>query len=329
MAMKKKYYTVEGEIIGERSEAGRINYGVDALGSVTSTMAGDSVQNTYAYKPYGALLSKTGTGADPSFLWVGTPGYRYTGRSHSDYYVRARHYDSTTGRWSTVDPLWPFQPQYGYPHPQFPDFFGLTSYYVGTRDPYDVSTSRFPGWNSMPKTDLGAEIWALVKKYTQDYYVIVPHAARNMLHYLGNSGSEFDIQVPDLLRGSIRTNIYYTKELLEAKAFVCRNLRSGNSLQFTSRFVSSVGLDMSDSLDWFLALGSFQVWGKGVATRCNNAVDMYFFFRVHDLYDWHAGAGILGGLIQDTMLLLLHYEGRAREYALNGVLGVHVEYTCE
>ncbi len=30
-----------------------------------------SEENTYQYKPYGGVLAKTGTAADPSFLWNG------------------------------------------------------------------------------------------------------------------------------------------------------------------------------------------------------------------------------------------------------------------
>lgn len=77
MALSKSYYTVGGEILGERTPiGGRVNYGVDALGSVTSTLVGDAVQNRYAYKPYGSELSRSGAGSDPSFRWVGSQGYR-------------------------------------------------------------------------------------------------------------------------------------------------------------------------------------------------------------------------------------------------------------
>ena len=110
------YYTVDGEIIGERTGSNTINYATDALGSVTGTLVGGQLQNTYAYKPYGALLAKTGTGADPKMGWVGTRGYRGTGRRQSDAYVRARHYGTTTGRWTTADPLWPVLMRYSYVH---------------------------------------------------------------------------------------------------------------------------------------------------------------------------------------------------------------------
>ena len=56
------YCTVDGEIIGEGTSGSEINYATDALGSVTGTLVGDQLQNTYAYQPYGALLAKTGAG---------------------------------------------------------------------------------------------------------------------------------------------------------------------------------------------------------------------------------------------------------------------------
>jgi len=121
MPMKKTYYTVGGELIGEKTTGGtRTDYLTDALGSVTATLNQSAqIVNTYRYKPYGALLAKTGTGADPAYTWVGSKGYRQTGNQFSDTYVRARTYSSTLGRWTTTDPIkwrggdWNY---YGYVH---------------------------------------------------------------------------------------------------------------------------------------------------------------------------------------------------------------------
>ena len=101
------YYSVDSDILGEKTTASsRIDYLTDALGSVTATLNQSAqVVNTYRYKPYGAQLAKTGTAADPAFTWVGAQGYRQTGRKYSDVYVRARHYDTTTARWNTKDPI--------------------------------------------------------------------------------------------------------------------------------------------------------------------------------------------------------------------------------
>jgi RHS repeat-associated protein len=107
MAMKKTYYSVSGELLGEKAAGGqRIDYLTDALGSVTATVdQTGTVLNRYVYKPYGALLAKTGVATDPAFTWVGNQGYRQTAKKYSDVYIRARHDDTVNGRWTTKDPI--------------------------------------------------------------------------------------------------------------------------------------------------------------------------------------------------------------------------------
>src|SRR5437879_6375036 len=97
-----KYYTMNGEFIGEKAgAAARVDYLTDALGSVTATLnQSAAVVNTYRYKPFGAQLAKTGVGADPAFRWVGQQGYKQTGKKWSDVYIRARHYNSLNGLWT-------------------------------------------------------------------------------------------------------------------------------------------------------------------------------------------------------------------------------------
>ena len=88
---------------------------VDALGSVTGTVNQSARCRTpTATSPTGRCLPKTGTAADPKMQWVGSLGYRATTRRQSDYYVRARHYGSLPGMWTTVDPLWPTEPAVAY-----------------------------------------------------------------------------------------------------------------------------------------------------------------------------------------------------------------------
>lgn len=91
-----------------------MDYAIDALGSVTGTLASGSLQNVYFYKPYGGQIQKSGAGADPRFTWVGSKGYMQTNRDMADIYVRARPYSSVTGRWNSVDALWPTENAYGY-----------------------------------------------------------------------------------------------------------------------------------------------------------------------------------------------------------------------
>jgi hypothetical protein len=103
MAMKKTYYSLNGEIIGERTPAfGRVDYLTDALGSVTATMNQSAgIVNTYRYKPYGGLLAKTGVGTDPEFTWAGAQGYRQTSKKYSEVYAWARHDDTNDGTWTS------------------------------------------------------------------------------------------------------------------------------------------------------------------------------------------------------------------------------------
>jgi RHS repeat-associated protein len=110
------YYTIGGGIVGEKAVGGsRVDYLTDALGSVVVTVDQSAqVLNTYRFKPYGDQLSKTGVGADPAFLWVGSKGYRHTGRRYSNIYIRARHYSSEIATWASRDPIWPAAPAYAY-----------------------------------------------------------------------------------------------------------------------------------------------------------------------------------------------------------------------
>jgi hypothetical protein len=135
------YYTVEGQIIGEETSGVRTDYLTDALGSVTATVdQNPAIVNTYRYKPYGGLLAKTGAGADPKFTWVGSHGYRHTGRTYSYKYVRARHYGSSSASWTSFDKLWPVQLPYsafGCSPSNLIDSSGMASYDIKCGDPTD------------------------------------------------------------------------------------------------------------------------------------------------------------------------------------------------
>jgi RHS repeat-associated protein len=105
------YYSANGGLLGESDSSGsRLDYLSDALGSVAGTVTSTATTtaqlgNRYRYKPYGTQYVKTGTAPDPLFTWVGSQGYRQTARQFSDVYVRARHYSTGQGRWTTKDPI--------------------------------------------------------------------------------------------------------------------------------------------------------------------------------------------------------------------------------
>lgn len=107
------YHTVNGDIIGETTSVSRTSYLTDGLGSVTATQnAAGATTATWRYKPYGTLLAKTGVGQDPSFLWIGSYGYRILTGGDRPLYIRARHLKA--GHWVSKDRYWPQEMPYNY-----------------------------------------------------------------------------------------------------------------------------------------------------------------------------------------------------------------------
>jgi RHS repeat-associated protein len=113
MAMKKRFYTMNSQMMAYDEGGVTKDFLTDHLGSITAEI--DQTQaRTYdtRYSAYGRNIWSTGTGC--GFGWVGSYGYRETGLFKMSHYVRARHYSYITGGWSTVDPLWPEESAYGY-----------------------------------------------------------------------------------------------------------------------------------------------------------------------------------------------------------------------
>ncbi len=112
----RSYHTVDGEIISSCVDNQTpVALMTDELGSVIRTEFQYGGAN-FRYTPYGKLMKSTLGYTDFQFGWVGSLGYRETNLTHAEQYVRARHYSSTEARWTTVDPLWPFQLPFTYVH---------------------------------------------------------------------------------------------------------------------------------------------------------------------------------------------------------------------
>ncbi len=114
MAMKKRYYYVDGVMICYSDENGHKDVLTDALGNITGEVD-ETGELTYQarYSPLGKTISSSGSSSS-GFGWVGAHGYRQTGLTGASHYVRARHYSFVSGIWTTVDPRWPDEMAYGY-----------------------------------------------------------------------------------------------------------------------------------------------------------------------------------------------------------------------
>ncbi len=81
-------------------------YHFDRVGSTLFlTDGGGSVSDAYAYDPYGVLLGHDGP-SDQPFIYVGRYGVRWEPVGEL-YHMRARHFDPTTTRFLSRDPIWP------------------------------------------------------------------------------------------------------------------------------------------------------------------------------------------------------------------------------
>lgn len=129
-------------------------YATDAQGSVTDTLTNTgALARTYTYDPWGATLTNTTaiTGAPQA-------AFGYTGATPipgtDTYYLRARDYDPTTSRFTTLDP-----------HPQDPNDPWLTDYgYVGNQPTLYTDPTGLCIQCRNPFSELSDEIQKVVDK---------------------------------------------------------------------------------------------------------------------------------------------------------------------
>ena len=113
MAMSVVYTNFNSRIVKESRGGVERYYAPDTLGSTALLLdSTGTVTDTFTYWPFGEVRSHTGTSTTP-FTFVGTLGY-YFSLAANWFYVRARFYQQTVGRWLTVDPLWPKLGAYDY-----------------------------------------------------------------------------------------------------------------------------------------------------------------------------------------------------------------------
>ena len=108
-----RYYvhTPDGELLYsiEADSGARRFYHFDEAGN-TLFVSDDNgvVIGSYAYTPFGRLIGEDG-GLDNSFTWQGRFGVMHDGADI--YYMRARYYDATTGRFMSRDPFKSIDPR--------------------------------------------------------------------------------------------------------------------------------------------------------------------------------------------------------------------------
>lgn len=93
-----------GEVTSQDRDGQTRYFNFDGLGNTAElTDENENITDTYEYSAFGEEIAHTGSTVNP-FRYKGALGY-YTNSETNDIYVRERIYESSIGRWLSVDPL--------------------------------------------------------------------------------------------------------------------------------------------------------------------------------------------------------------------------------
>ncbi len=143
-------------------------------------------------------------------------------------------------------------------------------------------------------------------------------AVKHLLHYFGNSGSAYTIDLEGMVDEVPTAKKMMEFEVDQAKAFV-ETLPPGVH-QITSRTAESSYNYKKESKNWFYAVGGYSVWGKGTATVTDTPTGkeyvLAFQYKFFDRYNWDKGKAvtIAGITVTDAFMGEFHKQGLAREY---------------
>jgi hypothetical protein len=154
-----------------------------------------------------------------------------------------------------------------------------------------------------------------------------------MLHYLGNSGSAYRIDLGAFIDKLDYGKKALSREIREALAFVEHNRTfmkdEGSSIY--SREVSTGETD-STSSDYSYSIGKFQVWGKGKARVCGDTILLNYEFKLFDRYNFNRGQSTFFDVpligqqeVPDEVPGHLHEVGLAREFDVEGAVHMIVK----
>ncbi|WP_102145414.1 hypothetical protein [Mycobacterium hubeiense] len=161
------------------------------------------------------------------------------------------------------------------------------------------------------------------------------HAARNLRHYLGNSGDDLTVNPDEIMRDVPQiqqtTDDLVNSEVQRIAAEAATTGNYGNPVQFQTDWTGPY-IGPEDSKDWFYAMGGIQQSVSGVVTVHPPAVPggeptvtVDYQTHVFDRYNWDGNKtttfdvpGTDGVTISDKRMGALHTAGLAQEYNISG-----------
>lgn len=193
------------------------------------------------------------------------------------------------------------------------------TYQVGKADPPIARDTGSGRWNSSPKQAayiaLGTSI---VASLPVAYGVIGDDATDHLIHYFGNRGATYRIDLEGMVRevGAART--VYENEVAEARELV-ETLPPGRH-DIASRQTQDGYNLQEENRNWYFAIGGYLAWGAGSAVVTDiggeRHFELDFEYKFYDRYNWDKGKSvtIAGVTITDQFMGEFHRQGLAQEF---------------
>lgn len=162
---------------------------------------------------------------------------------------------------------------------------------------------------------LGASI---VASLPVAYGAIGDDAAAHLIHYFGNQGSTYTIDLEGMVREVGSARMLYENEVAEARELV-ETLPPGRH-DIASRQTQDGYNLPEENRNWYLAIGGYLVWGSGVAVVTDvgeeREFNLDFEYKFFDRYNWDKGkfVTIAGITVTDKFMGEFHRQGLAQEF---------------
>lgn len=199
-----------------------------------------------------------------------------------------------------------------------------TIYKIGDSDPIIKHDPGAGAWNSKSKTAKMLVLKSEIMEHLPHAAVVIgDDAAKHMFHYFLNKGTDYNIDLQDMINNTDSAKSLYDDESNRIKQFV--NTLPVGTHSITTDTVTIGYNDKSLNWNWFYAVGGYSAWIKGDAKvekdkNGNHKYRLDYEYKVADRYNWDLNKkiDIFGITITDKLMGEFHRMGLAKEFNMYG-----------
>jgi len=193
-------------------------------------------------------------------------------------------------------------------------------YEVGSGDP---PLGHDPGagmWKSKPREFSYIALKDAIQQALPGAYVVIgDDATKHMVQYLGNTGTDYTIDLEGMVKEVPSAYARYLDEVAQAQELV-EQLPVGTHTIHSRKAENGYNYQ-AESRNWFFAIGGYTKWGQGTATVKNGSeYELEFEYKFYDRYNWDAGKSVTfaGITVTDHFMGEFHRQGLAKEFNCYG-----------